>query len=55
MVLDMKTNLLMNFDMLRQLIQKFTTSWNKLFVCLHIAGVSFFFFKYKCMKVVGPS
>ena len=57
MVLDMKTNLLTNFDMLLQLIEKFTRSWNKLFVCLQIAG----FFKkkkkkkYKCMKVVGPS
>ena len=32
MVLGMKTNLLMSFDMLLQQIKKFTTSWTKLFV-----------------------
>ena len=56
MVLDMKTNLLINFDMLLQLIQKFTISWNKLFVCLYIAGV-FFFFKIQmhesCRSIIS--
>ena len=43
MVLGMKTNMLMTFDMLIQLIKKFTRSWIKLFVCLRIVGFFFFF------------
>ena len=46
MVLVMKTNLLMTFDLLLQPIKKFTTSWIKLFVCLRIAGFLFFIFLF---------
>jgi len=44
MVLGMKTNLLKIFDMLLQLIKKFTTSWIKLFVCLQIEGFFILFY-----------
>ena len=55
MVLYMKTNLLTTFDMLLQLIQKFTTNWNKLFVCLRIAGFILFYFILIQMHESGRS